>query len=66
MCRDKLAEAMDNAGGVEMYALDGSPTQGGYSNFWKPCWMETEDGKRQTSPIHDYAGMVLSLVRAVS
>ena len=66
MVRDKLAEAMDNAGGVEMYALDGSATQGGYSNFWRPCWTENEDGKRQVWPIHDYAAMVLSLVRAVS
>ena len=67
LCANKLAEAMAGAGAIGMYHLDGSYIRGGSDhNFWRPCWVENEDGTRHTMPIHDYAAMVLSLVRAVS
>jgi hypothetical protein len=65
LCCNKLAEAMAGAAGIGCYSLDGTDTRHG-GNFWKPCWAENEDGTRHTMPIHDYAAMVLSLVRAVS
>jgi hypothetical protein len=66
LARDKLREAMDAAGGVGMFELDGRPVCGDYCHFWRPAVLLKVDGGREAAPLNDYAVMVLALTHAVT